>query len=100
MLSLVHRPSRVEVEGVHKVLRGIERGTQKRFLHYYAPRTGKTLVQASLAYWLMRLSTLDLNGFDISGGKVATGKCLRLIGYRRSNSLLVGSESLARSFYI
>lgn len=45
-----------QVEGVHKVLRAIERGTQKRFLHYYAPRTGKTLVQASLAYWLMRLS--------------------------------------------
>ena len=60
MLCLFHRPSSVEVEGVHKVLRGIERGTQKRFLHYYAPRTGKTLVQASLAYWLMRLSTLDL----------------------------------------
>ena len=30
--------------------------TQKRFLHHYAPSAGNTLVQASLPYWLMRLS--------------------------------------------
>eukprot|EP00439_Symbiodinium_sp_Y106_P037450 s1410_g4.t1 len=29
-------------------------GQQKRFLHYYAPRTGKTFVQAALAFWLMK----------------------------------------------
>eukprot|EP00438_Fugacium_kawagutii_P029210 Skav229545 [mRNA] locus=scaffold568:240027:259515:+ [translate_table: standard] len=49
-------PSVLHVEGVLKVLQAIQQGTQKRFLHYYAPRTGKTLVQASLAYWLMKLS--------------------------------------------
>lgn len=100
MLCLFHRPSGVEVEGVHKVLRGIERGTQKRFLHYYAPRTGKTLVQASLAYWLMRLSTLDLAYQALSSGKVATEKCMRLLGYHRSNSLLVVVESLQLSLML
>jgi type I site-specific restriction endonuclease len=49
------------VEGVRKVLTAIQHGSQKRFLHYYAPRTGKTFVQASLAYWLMKLSSLDLH---------------------------------------
>ena len=32
-----------------KVLCAIECGLQKCFLHYYAPSTGKTIVQASLA---------------------------------------------------
>eukprot|EP00931_Biecheleriopsis_adriatica_P055484 TRINITY_DN32820_c0_g1_i1.p1 TRINITY_DN32820_c0_g1~~TRINITY_DN32820_c0_g1_i1.p1 ORF type:complete len:891 (-),score=143.12 TRINITY_DN32820_c0_g1_i1:188-2830(-) len=44
-----------QVEGVNKLLRAIQDGHQKRFLHYYAPRTGKTLVQAAIAYWLLRL---------------------------------------------
>ncbi|CAE7208956.1 ANKK1 [Symbiodinium sp. CCMP2592] len=44
-----------KVEGVAKVLRALEAGKQKRFLHYYAPRTGKTFVQAALAFWLMKL---------------------------------------------
>lgn len=43
------------MEGVAKVLRALEKGQQKRFLHYYAPRTGKTFVQAALAFWLMKL---------------------------------------------
>eukprot|EP00435_Cladocopium_sp_Y103_P062648 s172_g24.t1 len=50
------KPYPHQAEGVRKVLNAIQRGSQKRFLHYYAPRTGKTFVQASLAYWLMKLS--------------------------------------------
>lgn len=44
-----------QVEGVRKVLQAIQAGDQKRFLHYYAPRTGKTMVQAGIAYWMMQL---------------------------------------------
>ena len=92
MLCLFHRHSHVEVEGVHKVLRAIEHGTQKRFLHYYAPRTGKTLVQASLAYWLMRLSTLDLT--------FQAAKLQQKSAYHLSNSLLVLIDSLQLSLML
>ncbi|CAJ1368425.1 unnamed protein product [Effrenium voratum] len=44
-----------QVEGIQRVLKALVAGNQKRFLHYYAPRTGKTFVQAALAYWLLML---------------------------------------------
>ena len=37
------------------VLRAIAGGEDKRYLLYYAPRTGKTYVQATLAYIFLRL---------------------------------------------
>ena len=48
-----------QVEGIQKVLKALVDGRQKRFLHYYAPRTGKTFVQAAMAYWVLKLSFLD-----------------------------------------
>jgi len=50
-----------QVEGVRKVLEALQLGEQNRFLHYYAPRTGKTFIQAALAYFMARIKELKIS---------------------------------------
>mmetsp|Transcript_62213 Transcript_62213/g.140340 ORF Transcript_62213/g.140340 Transcript_62213/m.140340 type:complete len:952 (+) Transcript_62213:81-2936(+) len=54
-LGIGKSPYNHQVVGVDAVLRAVEQGNLRRFLLYYAPRTGKTYVQAALAYMFIRL---------------------------------------------
>ncbi len=53
-LGMGKRPYQHQLEGVISFLNAIKDGRQRRFLHFYAPRTGKTCIQAALSYILLR----------------------------------------------